>query len=161
METSSIFVIGMFIVFITLLFTGFPIAFILGGVALLFTLLGWISDQFLGTTTGLDFSVLGMIVNRLFRLLDNWVMVAVPMFIIMGEMLDKSGTAEKMMQSMQALFGRIHGGLAITVSLVGILLAASTGIIAASVVLLGVLSLPLMQKQVVITTKVHVDPKDF
>lgn len=147
MDVNSILVIAMIVTFMALLFTGFPIAFTLGGVAILFTLLGWMSDQFLGTVTGLDFNVLGLIVNRLFRLMNNWVMVAVPMFIIMGEMLDKSGTAEKMMRSMQTLFGPIHGGLAITVSLVGVLLAASTGIIAASVVLLGVLSLPLMQKQ--------------
>ncbi len=69
------------------------------------------------------------------------------MFIFMGNMLDKSGIAEKLMSSMQALFGKVHGGLAITVMAIGIILAASTGIIGASVVLLTVMSLPSMMRQ--------------
>jgi tripartite ATP-independent transporter DctM subunit len=79
--------------------------------------------------------------------MDNWVLVALPMFIFMGLMLDKSGVAERMMHSMQKLFGNVKGGLAITVTLIGIILAASTGIIGASVVLLGVMSLPIMLNQ--------------
>ncbi len=69
------------------------------------------------------------------------------MFIFMGLMLDKSGTAERMMHAMQELFGKVRGGLAVTVTVIGIILAASTGIIGASVVLLGVMSLPAMMNQ--------------
>jgi tripartite ATP-independent transporter DctM subunit len=89
----------------------------------------------------------GMVVNRVYKLMDNWVLVAVPMFIFMGLMLDRAGVAEKMMLSMQDLFGKVRGGLAITVALIGVILAASTGIIGASVVLLGLLSVPAMLKQ--------------
>ncbi|PID71463.1 MAG: C4-dicarboxylate ABC transporter [Desulfobulbus propionicus] len=147
MDPNNILVIAMMLTFIGLLFTGFPIALILGGVAMLFTLVGYLSDMYLGTMTGLDFMAIGMVVNRMFATMNNWIMVALPMFIFMGLMLDRSGIAEKMMHSIQALFGRVRGGLAITVTLIGIILAASTGIIGASVVLLGLLSLPVMLKQ--------------
>jgi tripartite ATP-independent transporter DctM subunit len=79
--------------------------------------------------------------------MSNWVLVAIPMFIYMGLMLDRSGIAEKMMDAMQKLFGKVRGGLAVSVAVIGIILAASTGIIGASVVLLGVLSLPIMLRQ--------------
>ena len=79
--------------------------------------------------------------------MDNWVLVALPMFIFMGLMLDRSGIAEGLMKSMQNLFGKVRGGLAVTVTTIGIILAASTGIIGASVVLLGLLSLPAMMQQ--------------
>ncbi|MCD4675927.1 MAG: TRAP transporter large permease subunit [Desulfobacula sp.] len=147
METGDYFVIAMFLTFVGFLFTGFPVAWVLGGVAVLFTLIATISDTWFGTMTGLDYITLSMSVNRIFKYMDNWVLVALPMFIFMGLMLDKSGIAEKMMKSMQELFGKIHGGLAVTVTLIGIVLAASTGIIGASVVLLGLLSLPAMTKQ--------------
>ena len=147
METGDYFVIAMFLTFVGFLFTGFPVAWVLGGVAVLFTLIATISDTWFGTMTGLDYLTLGMSVNRIFKYMDNWVLVALPMFIFMGLMLDKSGIAEKMMKSMQELFGKIHGGLAVTVTLIGIVLAASTGIIGASVVLLGLLSLPAMINQ--------------
>jgi tripartite ATP-independent transporter DctM subunit len=147
METGDYLVIAMFFTFVGFLFTGFPVAWVLGGVAIFFTLIASISDRWFGTMTGLDYITLGMSVNRIFKYMDNWVLVALPMFIFMGLMLDKSGIAEKMMSSMQELFGKIHGGLAITVTLIGIVLAASTGIIGASVVLLGLLSLPAMTKQ--------------
>jgi tripartite ATP-independent transporter DctM subunit len=140
-------VIAMFLTFIALLFTGYPIPFVLAGVAALFTLIGYLADLYLGAMTGLDFMYVGMVVNRVFKLMDNWVLVAVPMFIFMGLMLDRAGVAEKMMLSMQDLFGKVRGGLAVTVALIGIILAASTGIIGASVVLLGLLSVPAMLKQ--------------
>ena len=140
-------VIAMFLTFIALLFTGYPIPFVLAGVAALFTLVAYLADFYLGAMTGLDFMYIGMVVNRIFKLMDNWVLVAVPMFIFMGLMLDRAGVAEKMMLTMQDLFGRVRGGLAITVALIGIILAASTGIIGASVVLLGLLSVPAMLKQ--------------
>lgn len=147
MDANSILVILMFITFIALLFTGFPIALVLGGVAMVFTLIGYLADLYLGTWTGLDFVSAGMIVNRIYKLMDNWVLVAIPMFIFMGLMLDRSGIAERMMSRMQALFGPVRGGLAVAVTVIGIVLAASTGIIGASVVLLGLLSIPAMLKQ--------------
>jgi tripartite ATP-independent transporter DctM subunit len=147
MEMNEILVIAMFVTFIVCLFSGFPVAWILAGVGILFAAIGYFSDQYLDTMTGLDYATLGLSVDRIYGIMDNWVLVALPMFIFMGLMLDKSGVAERMMQSIQALFGRVRGGLAITVTLIGIILAASTGIIGASVVLLGIMSLPVMLGQ--------------
>lgn len=147
MEVSEILVVAMFGTFMLLLFIGYPVAWVLGGVAILFTVVGYFSDIYLDTITGLDFNMLGLAVGRIYGVMDNWVLVALPMFIFMGLMLDKSGVAERMMQSMQRLFGNVRGGLAITVTLIGVILAASTGIIGASVVLLGLMSLPVMLKQ--------------
>ena len=147
MEANDYLVIAMFLTFVGLLFTGFPVAFVLGGVAVLFTFVGYFSDLWLGTITGLDLLTFGLSVNRIYKFMDNWVLVALPMFIFMGLMLDRSGIAESLMKSMQALFGKVRGGLAVTVTTIGIILAASTGIIGASVVLLGLLSLPAMMKQ--------------
>jgi tripartite ATP-independent transporter DctM subunit len=137
----------MFLSFIGLLFTGFPVAWVLGGLGILFAFIGQLADSYLDTLTGLDYLTLGLVVNRLWTIMDNWILVALPMFIFMGIMLDKSGVAERLMHSMQELFGRVRGGLAITVTAIGIILAASTGIIGASVVLLAVMSLPTMTKQ--------------
>ena len=147
MEINFILVILMFVTFIGLLFTGIPVGYVLGGVALLFSLLGYLSDMYLDTMTGLDFNTIGMVGDRIFQIMSNWVLVAIPLFIFMGLMLDRSGIAEDMMLAMQDLFGKIKGGLAITAALTGIILAASTGIIGASVVLLALLALPAMLKQ--------------
>ncbi|WP_335341545.1 TRAP transporter large permease [Sedimenticola selenatireducens] len=144
---NEILVIAMFVSFIALLFTGFPVAWALAGVGVAFAGIGYLADAHLDTMTGLDYSTLGLAVGRIFGIMDNWVLVALPMFIFMGLMLDKSGVAERMMHAMQGLFGRVRGGLAISVTLIGIILAASTGIIGASVVLLGVMSLPVMMRQ--------------
>jgi tripartite ATP-independent transporter DctM subunit len=144
---SEILVIAMFVSFIALLFTGFPVAWALAGIGILFAGVGYLADNHLDTMTGLDYSTLGLAVGRIFGIMDNWVLVALPMFIFMGLMLDKSGVAERMMHAMQGLFGRVRGGLAISVTIIGIILAASTGIIGASVVLLGVMSLPVMMRQ--------------
>ncbi len=147
MEVNEILVIAMFLSFIVLLFTGFPVAFVLGGVGVAFAFIGYLSDIYLDTFTGLDMLTLSLVVNRIYKIMDNWVMVALPMFIFMVIMLDRSGVAEKLMGSIQQLFGRVRGGLAITVTLIGIILAASTGIVGASVVLLGLMSLPAMLEQ--------------
>lgn len=147
METNEILVISMFLTFIAGLFTGIPVGYVLAGVGVFFGFIGYLSDIYLGTITGLDLNTLGLVVSRIFSLMENWVLVALPMFIFMGLMLDRSGVAERLMLSMQDLFGKVRGGLAITVMLIGILLAASTGIIGASVVLLGLLSMPAMMKQ--------------
>ena len=147
MEVNEILVLAMFGTFILLLFTGFPVAYVLAGVGVMFAGLGYYADLNWDAITGLDFLTLGLVVNRIYKIMDNWILVALPMFIFMGNMLDKSGVAEKLMQSFQELFGRVRGGLAITVTLIGIILAASTGIIGASVVLLAVMSLPAMREQ--------------
>ena len=147
MEFNDYLVVAMFVTFIGFLFTGYPIAWVLGGVACIFTLVGYCADRWFGTVTGLDYLTLGLSVNRIYKFMDNWVLVALPMFIFMGLMLDRSGIAEGLMKSMQNLFGKVRGGLAVTVTTIGIILAASTGIIGASVVLLGLLSLPAMLKQ--------------
>ena len=147
MEVSDFLVIAMFVTFIGLLFTGFPISWVLGGTAIIFTGVGMLADIYLDAFTGIDYLVFSMTTNRIYRLMYNWVLVALPMFIFMGLMLDRSGIAEKMMKSMQNLFGKVRGGLAVTVCLIGIILAASTGIIGASVVLLGLLTIPAMMKQ--------------
>ncbi|MCP4077020.1 MAG: TRAP transporter large permease subunit [Gammaproteobacteria bacterium] len=137
----------MFVTFITLLMTGYPVAWVLAGTGILFGGVAYLTDNYWETATGLDYNSLGLLVGRIFDIMNNWVLVALPMFIFMGLMLDKSGVAERMMHSMQKLFGNVKGGLAITVTLIGIILAASTGIIGASVVLLGVMSLPVMMRQ--------------
>jgi tripartite ATP-independent transporter DctM subunit len=147
LSVNHILVISMFICFIALLFTGFPIAFVLAGVSILFTVIGYFCDLYLGTATGLEFRSLGLIVQRIYRLMDNWVLVAIPMFIFMGLMLDHTKMAEQMMRSMEALFGKVAGGLAVVACIIGIVLAASTGIIASSIVLLGTISLPVMLRQ--------------
>ncbi len=147
MEVNDYLVIAMFLSFVGFLFTGIPVAFVLGGIGVIFAGVGYYADIYLDTATGLDFLTLGLIVNRIYKIMDNWVLVALPMFIFMGLMLDESGVAERLMKSMQELFGKVRGGLAITVTTIGIVLAASTGIIGASVVLLGLLSLPAMLNQ--------------
>ncbi len=144
---SEILVIAMFATFIVLLFMGIPVAYVLGGVAVIFAGVGYIADTYFDAVTGLDFLTLGLGVNRIYKVMDNWVLVALPMFIYMGLMLDESGIAERLMKSIQELFGKVHGGLAVTVTCLGIILAASTGIIGASVVLLGLLSLQPMLSQ--------------
>ncbi len=152
--TEEKLVITMFLTFIMLLFTGFPVAWTLAGVGVAFCGLAYLFDNgfmawtgLRSTLTGLDYLTLGATVNRVYATMSNPVLVALPMFIFMGLMLDESGVAERLMKSMQRLFGTVRGGLAITVTLIGIILAASTGIIGASVVLLGVLSLPSMMEQ--------------
>ncbi|MBU2630630.1 MAG: TRAP transporter large permease subunit, partial [Proteobacteria bacterium] len=150
MALNEILVVTMFFTFILLLFTGFPIAWVLAGTSVLFTAIGAILEHF-GVSMGgfyqVNFTVFKATINRIYQLGDNQVLVALPMFIFMGFMLDKSGIAEKMMLSMQNLFGKVRGGLAVTVTMIGVILAASTGIVGASVVLLGILSIPAMMTQ--------------
>ena len=140
-------VVAMFVVFIAFMLTGYPIAFCLAGTAVLFTVAGQLSDLYLGTTTGVDFNYFGIVVPGFCNTMSNWVLISLPLFIYMGIMLDKSGMAEKMMMSAQELFGKMRGGLAITVVLIGVVMAASTGIVGASVVLLGLLTIPAMLGQ--------------
>ena len=132
--------------FLGFLMLGIPVAFSLSGSAVITTAAAVVSDQFLDSFSGLDFQVFSLVVNRIYGLMGNWVLVALPMFILMGNFLDKSGLAEKLMHSLGLLTRRFPGGLALSVTFIGVLLAASTGIIGASVVLLGMVSLPVMLK---------------
>jgi tripartite ATP-independent transporter DctM subunit len=141
------FVIGMFATFGALLLTGFPVAWVLGGVSVIWTIVGLVSVEYFGADLWFDWgSSLGLLPERIWGTVDNITLVALPMFIFMGIMLDKSGVAEKLMNNMVKLFGAVRGGYAITVIVLGVLLAATTGIIGASVVLLGMLSIPVMLK---------------
>ena len=121
------------------LLCGYPVAFTLAGTSLLFALLGiglgYFEPNFLET-----------IPNRLFGIMTNEVLVAVPLFILMGAILERSRIAEELLDTIGKLFGTARGGLAIATVLVGMLLAASTGIVGAGVVTLGLLSLPIMLK---------------
>ena len=137
-------VIAMFLSFIGLIFTGFPVAWVLGGLAVFFTAIAIILEVDLGIPLGVDWAYTSLTVDRVFGLMENWVLVALPMFIFMGLMLDRSGLAASLMTNFARLFGRTRGGLAVSVTLIGVLLAASTGIIGASVVLLSLLGLPIM-----------------
>lgn len=129
----------MFIVVCGVLMLGYPVAFTLSGVALIFALLGTVTGQF-------DGAFLEALPNRLFGIMSNQLLIAVPLFVFMGIMLEKSKIAEDLLKTMGGLFGSMRGGLAISVILVGMLLAASTGIIGATVVTMGVITLPTMLK---------------
>ncbi|MCW5700428.1 MAG: TRAP transporter large permease subunit [Rhodospirillales bacterium] len=146
MPINEILAILMFVSFIVLLFVGFPVAWTLGGIAVVFAAISIFCDTYLDTFIGIDWAYVSLFVDDIWNTMQNWVLVALPMFIFMGLMLDRSGIAEQMMESFTQLFGRVRGGLAVTITVIGILLAASTGIIGASVVLLTLLGLPIMLK---------------
>jgi tripartite ATP-independent transporter DctM subunit len=129
--------IGMFAVACIVLLAGFPVAFTLAGVALIFAVLGWSLGVF-------DLSFIRFIPQRIFGTMTNEVLIAVPLFVFMGVMLERSKVAEELLENMGRLFGTLRGGLGISVSVVGALLAASTGIVGATVVTMGLLSLPTM-----------------
>ncbi|MDP1966581.1 MAG: TRAP transporter large permease subunit [Reyranella sp.] len=118
---------------------GFPIAFSLAGFSLLFAVLGWAFGVF-------DPIFLTSLPSRYFGLMTNEVLVAVPLFIFMGSVLERSKIAEALLETMGQLFGTMRGGLAISVVIVGALLAASTGVVGATVVTMGMISLPAMMR---------------
>lgn len=125
----------LFALVFVLLLAGFPVAFTLGGISVIFGLL----------TLGTDFFYL--LPLRVFGTMGNYVLIAVPLFIFMGMMLEKSGIAESLLETMALLFGKFKGGLAIAVVIVGAMLAASTGIVGATVITMGLISLPTMLKR--------------
>ena len=139
--------VAMFLAFVVGILSGFPVAWVLGGVAVLFTAIAIVVERDLGHFTGVDWSYASLVADRLWDLMDNWVLVALPMFVCMGLLLDRSGIAADLMRDLSRLFGRLRGGLAVTVALIGVVLAASTGVIGASVVLLAMLSVPIMLDQ--------------
>lgn len=127
----------MFFGVIAVLMMGFPVAFSLAGTALLFSLAGWLLGVF-------DPSNFGALASRYIGFMTNEVLVAVPLFIFMGVVLERSGIAERLLSTMGRVFGNMRGGLGISVIVVGTLLAASTGVVGATVVTMGLISLPAM-----------------
>ena len=130
----------MFLVAGLILMTGYPVAFALAGTALIFSLIG----SLIG---GFDSSFLAAMPSRLFGIMTNETLMAVPLFVFMGAMLERSQIAEQLLDAMSALFGKLRGGLGISVVLVGMLMAASTGIVGATVVTMGMMALPTMLKR--------------
>ena len=127
----------MFLGALVFLFTGYPVAFALGGVAIVFALLGTALGVF-------DPVFLSAMPQRIFGIMANSTLLAIPYFIFLGSMLEKSGIAEQLLETMGIVMGRLRGGLALAVVIVGTLLAATTGVVAATVVAMGLISLPIM-----------------
>lgn len=125
----------LFIIVFSCLLIGFPVSFTLGGVSMIYGLLSFGPGLF------------DLMPLRIWGSITNFVLVAVPLFVYMGVMLEKSGIAEEMLETMALLFGKLRGGMAISVVVVGAMLAAATGIVGATVVTMGLLSLPTMVKR--------------
>ena len=138
----EILAIILFVLIFVLILKGYPVAFTLGGVSVLFglALMVFAPDSF-------SFSDFRLLANRMMGTIKNYVLIAIPLFIYMGIMLEKSGLAQDLLETMALLFGKIRGGLAISVVIVGALLAASTGIVGATVVTMGLISLPTMLRR--------------
>jgi tripartite ATP-independent transporter DctM subunit len=130
----------LFLSVILVLLAGFPVAFTLGGTALLFAGAGVLSGDF-------NAALLSGLPNRIFGIMSNETLVAVPLFVFMGVTLERARIAEELLETLSTLFGTLRGGLGISVTIVGMLLAASTGIVGATVVTMGLLSLPTMLKR--------------
>ena len=128
-------IIGMFVMLMVMLLIGYPVAFTLGAVALLFG------------SIFLDPGFFNLLPLQIWGMMNNFTLLAVPLFIFMGVTLDKSGLAEDLLETMGLLFGKIRGGLAVSVVIVGALLAATTGIVGATVVTMGIIALPTMLKR--------------
>lgn len=130
----------MFVALGILLFSGYPVAFVLGGVGFGFALLAIAIDPFL-----FDWPQFGSIPSRVFGgIAENLILTAIPMFILMGTVLERSGVARDLLNCLQVLLKRVPGGLALSVTLMGTIMAATTGIIGASVVMMTLLALPVM-----------------
>ena len=129
----------MFVAVFALIFTGFPVAFALGGTALVFAAIGVAMGFF-------DWALLFALPQRIFGVMSNYVLLAVPFFVFMGTMLEKAKLAEDLLTTIGKLFGAMRGGLALAVVFVGALLAAATGVVGASVVAMGMISLPVMRR---------------
>ena len=138
--SPEIMVLLMFLTAVGLLLLGFPVAFTLAGTGLIFALIGDLLGVF-------DISILTAFPQRIFTIMTSEVLVAVPLFVFMGVMLERSKVAEELLDNMGRAFGALPGGLAYSVTVVGALLAASTGIVGATVVTMGLLSLPTMLRR--------------
>jgi tripartite ATP-independent transporter DctM subunit len=130
----------LFFAVIAVLLAGFPVAFSLGGTALIFAGLGVLGG-------GFHEALLSGLPNRIFGIMTNETLVAVPLFVFMGVTLERARIADDLLETMSALFGSLRGGLGVSVMLVGMLLAASTGIVGATVVTMGLLSMPTMLRR--------------
>jgi tripartite ATP-independent transporter DctM subunit len=129
----------MFIGALVILGIGYPVSFSLGAVAMLFGFIGLQLDLF-------PEALMRAMPSRIFGIMSNFTLLAIPYFVFLGSMLEKSGLAEDLLETMGVLFGGLRGGLAIAVVVVGTLLAATTGVVAATVVAMGVISLPIMMR---------------
>jgi tripartite ATP-independent transporter DctM subunit len=127
----------MFVTCFALVFLGYPVAFALGGSAVAFAALGAVLGVF-------DWPLMGLIPERIFGVMSNAILLAIPAFVAMGTLLEKSKLAEDLLTTIGAVFGRVRGGLALGVVIVGAVLAAATGVVGASVVAMSVISLPVM-----------------
>ncbi len=128
-----------FLAILVTLMAGYLVAFALGGLSIIFALLGWAFGAF-------DMNLLGSLATRFFGVITNPVLIAVPLFVYMGVVLEKSRIAEVLLTTMGQLFGSLRGGLGFSVVIVGTMLAASTGVVGATVVTMGLLSLPAMMR---------------
>ena len=142
-DLNLVLVLAMFASFVALLASGYPVAWVLAGVGVFFALLGECLGA-LGHWVDADLLTVGLLVERLYGTMSSYNLVPLPLFIFMGHMLDRSGIASDLLRAMQRALAGVPGGLALGVVLIGLLLAASTGIIGASVALLGTLALPAM-----------------
>ena len=140
MFEQEIIIILMLVSLLAVLMTGFPVAFTLAGVALFFGMIGSTLDLF-------DMAFIQALPNRIYGIMTNDLLIAVPLFVFMGVMLERSKIAEELLDTMAHLLGSVKSGLGISVTIVGALLAASTGIVGATVVTMGLLSLPTMLKR--------------
>lgn len=122
---------------IALLMSGYPVAFTLAGSALTFGAIGSLLGVF-------DFNLTIAYTNRIFGIMSREILIAIPLFILMGMILERTHLAEELLETMGLLFGGLRGGLGISIFLVGALLAASTGIVGATVVTMGLISIPAM-----------------
>jgi tripartite ATP-independent transporter DctM subunit len=132
--TTEIIAVSMILLLLLGIFLGHYLGFVLGGLAVIITYFEWGSGSFY------------IFANRIFSVMDNYILVAIPLFVLMAQFLDKGGIAEKLFNSVRYLFASVRGGVAITVIVVSTLLGACTGIIGASVVTMGLIALPIMLK---------------
>ena len=129
----------LFVLLAFFLLAGYPVSLTLAGTAIIVGFIGYLVDLF-------PLVLLNVLPNRIFGLVTNETLIAVPLFIFMGVMLEKSGIAVTLLENMSKMWGKIRGGLVYSILIVGVLMAASTGIVGATVVTMGILSLPLMLK---------------
>ena len=137
--SHEFFSILLFVLLAVFLLAGYPVALTLAGTAIIVGFIGYLADLF-------PLVLLNVLPNRIFGLVTNETLIAVPLFIFMGVMLEKSGIASSLLENMSKLWGKIKGGHVYSVLIVGVLMAASTGIVGATVVTMGILSLPIMLK---------------
>src|SRR2546425_629520 len=137
MPLAELLAILMVVAVCALLFAGYPVALTLGGVSFAFAALAH-------CTGTMDFGLLYALPQRMFGVMTNTVLLAIPLFIFMGVMLERSRIAEDLLETMGRLFGPLPGGLGISVAIVGVLLAAAKGVVGATVVTMGLIVLPAM-----------------